>query len=157
MLRSDYEVFLVAMSNVPNIQFLLGGAVTHYELHLNHPDDRVGLRYIPVAPYRLSRSFDIGRQGQFSDGRFHIFSARVEKAPGFRGASSVDSRGAGDETIADARSDSDAPLLIGRRADMSFPLKGQVAEVLIYRSALSPPMRSQVLTYLIRKYRLTVR
>ena len=155
ILDGDYEIFVVARSTSPKIQFLVASAMTSYELHLNTHE--IGARFIPAAPYDRSRCSDAGRLGQFSDGRPHIFAAHVDPLQQYRGYVSVDGAATPAATMSDARSDSDVPLRIGRRADNAFPLTGEIAEVLFYDSALTPQQRSQVYEYLKRKYQLSMR
>lgn len=59
-------------------------------------------------------------------------------------------------SITAALLDTGRPLLIGQRDDGVTRAKGDVAEIVIYNSALSDADRAQVVTYLGKKYGITV-
>ncbi len=62
----------------------------------------------------------------------------------------------GGGTITAALQDTGKPLLIGQRDDAVTRTKGDVAEIVIYNSALSDTDRAQVVTYLGKKYGIPV-
>lgn len=143
----DYEMYIVA--RVPgggnDVQFLIsGGTLENYEVHLKKTGT-LGIRFIPVLNARV----DYGSGGQFMNGAFHAFGARVDGGTGYVRVDGVQST----NTATNARSSADVNLYLGFRASQStspYFLGGDIAEVLIYNRALTTEERAQVETYLNR-------
>jgi hypothetical protein len=62
----------------------------------------------------------------------------------------------GSGTVTTTTADGDTPLYLGTRHDQFTRLKGDLAEVLIYNTALSESERRQVQTYLAGRYGMTL-
>ncbi len=150
--NTDYEYFVVAATASPAVQFLVAGGFTCYELHINSP----GVRFIPAAPYDVGRASDLGEDGQYADGRPHLFAARVDRDLDMRGIVRVDGVDSPAATTGLATHDDPTPLQFGMRADGSLPLVGEIAEIIIYSRSLTAPERAQVERYLADKYRLNL-
>ena len=150
MLNSSYEVFIVARSASPAIQFLIAGGVEDFEMHLNGD---AGVRFIPAGFDASADASDFRPASHFSDGRAHLFSARVT-ATDFCGIVAVDGRDSADTVTHDCRCSNNTSLRLGMRHDASFCLQGEIAEVLIYNTELSPGDRASVGDYLANKYTL---
>jgi len=139
--NSDYELFVVARSSSGNTQFLVGGAITEYELHLNGSTQ--GARFIPNSPWS-TQATDIGTNLQYTNGRFHVFDPRVDGGTSYFRVDGIQSL----DTATNARSAVDAALRLGIRSDNGYPLAGDIAEVILYNRALTPQERNQVTAYL---------
>ena len=150
MLNASYEVFIVARTASPAIQFLLAGGVEDFEIHLNGD---AGVRFIPAGFDTAADASDLQATTRFSDGRAHVFSARV-RAGDYAGVVSVDGQDAADVVTRDCRSSNNTALRLGMRHDASFCLQGEIAEVLIYNTELTPSARSRIGDYLCDKYSL---
>jgi hypothetical protein len=148
--NGDYEMFFVARSEGPGIQFLIAGdgdaGMENYELHINSAS---GARFIPSHGAAGNRFADDGKVGQFS-GQPHVFAARVAKEIGTVSVDGLDSP----DIVSHARNPVDVPLVIGRRGSGDLGLNGEISEVLIYRRALTAEERTQVGRYLAAKYKL---
>ena len=146
----DYEMFVVARSTSSGIQFLIsGGTEEHYEIHLNSSPGGQGVRFIPNSPWQ-TQSVDYGSHTQFTTGAFHAFGARVDTGTGYIRVNGVQST----DTASSAQSNQNVNLYLGiRGGDASYPLAGDIAEVLIYNRALTPAERAQVETYLMDRWR----
>lgn len=152
ILGSDYEMFLVARTVSPLIQFLIAGGVEDFEIHLN---GEAGARFIPSS-YELGQgASDLAANGAYSDGKPHLYAGRI-RADG-RGVLQVDGRDTADLTTGDARSVNNAYLRLGMRMNDTYGLQGDIAEVLIFRGALSDQQRAKVSDYLARKYAISLR
>lgn len=143
--NSDYEMFIVARSGLGDVRFLAGGTSTqNYEVHLNGGQ---GVRFIPNPPWN-TQSVDFGANGAFSNNVLHAFAARVDGNTGYVRVDTAESS----DTAASARSSANVALMLGIRGDNTYPLNGDIAEVLIYNRALTPQERAQVETYLIDRW-----
>jgi hypothetical protein len=145
-----YELFIVARSSSPGIQFLIGGGTEEFELHLNGYS---GARFIPSGHFDGTGSCDLSSVGAFSDGQPHLFHARLSPDD-FRGVMEVDGQASSDLTSSDSRAFSDLGLQLGIRHDRSFALVGEIAEVIVYRQSLSEAERQQIHAYLNTKYNI---
>jgi hypothetical protein len=155
ILNSGYEMFIVAQTASPAIQFLIAGGVEDFELHLNGD---AGARYIPAGASSPDSYSDQDATGTYADARPHVYAVRVIGGDAqFRGVVSVDGRDSGDLTTRDARSSNDTPLRLGMRFDGSYPLVGALAEVLIYNDHLSEAEREAVSQYLAKKHAIELR
>ncbi len=144
-----YEMFIVARTSSPEIQFLTGGGFEDFELHINGD---AGARFIPVGHVTVDDYSDLGKTAQFSDGRAHIFSARVLADAGHHGVVAVDGKKTSDAIQLDCRSGNNATLRLGMRSDNTYALRGEIAEVLIYRGELTAQQRQMVGRDLSQKY-----
>jgi hypothetical protein len=151
LIDSDYEVFVAAQSTASETQFALAGGVESFEIHINFEPHQVGARFIPRAPFRLEEAIDLGVPGGFSDGRPHVFAARVDAALNCVGVLEVDGAWRASARF-DARSRDDTLLRIGRRSDGGFAWNGQIAELLMYSATLAPADRHRIVHYLAMKY-----
>jgi hypothetical protein len=149
MLSNSYEVFIVARTASPTIQFLLAGNMEEYEMHLN---GEVGARFLPATYVIPADASDIGKNGEFSDGRPHIFAARVPSGGGSNGVMAVDGQDSPVPSRLDGRSSSNTTLQLGLRLDGSFGLQGDILEVLIYQKELTNSQRLLVGKFLRNKY-----
>jgi hypothetical protein len=144
-----YEMFFVARSSSPGIQFLIGGGTEEFELHLN---GAAGARFIPSGYFDGQGASDYGASESLSDGAAHLIHARLLPEKGFNGLIEIDGRAAADETIADSRAFSDLGMQLGVRHDRSFGLVGEIAEVLIFATSLHDEERTALRRYLQDKY-----
>jgi hypothetical protein len=159
MAAHDYEIFLVARTSGDGTQFLTAGGFTDgyekFELHLNGV---AGARFIPSIAATGSTSggdifADLGSPGDYSNGAFHVFDARVANGIGIL---RVDDEESADVVTGAQNPDTARPLTLGVRGDATFPLEGPTAggavadilEVLVYDRALSTAERQQVEDYL---------
>ncbi|MBI1370823.1 MAG: hypothetical protein GC162_19490 [Planctomycetes bacterium] len=161
LVDSDYEMFIVARTTLPQVQFLVSESaddvIERFEMHLN---GSAGLRFIPngartsggLADDPFPGYADMGHSGEYL-GSPHIFSARVS---GDVGSAAVDGVDGTDVVTSAARSRYEGPMRLGMRTRNQFPFSGDIAEVLIYRSALTPGQRAVVLAYLSRKYDIEI-
>lgn len=142
--NSDYEVFIVAKTRTvnSNISFLMGGSPECYELHLNGTS---GARFIPVA----STYIDKGSVGDYSDSNAQLFNVRATDTQGIISVNRKET-----VTSTNAQSSDNGTLLLGVRSGGFFWLDGDIAEVIIYNSVLSPEDRGKVERYLFRKYKI---
>ncbi len=153
--NSDYEMFLVARSNSHAVQFLTAASHTagagHYEIHL---DGAAGARFIPnqASGSVPDKYADISTAGFYTNGQPHLFNVRVE---GDTGIIRVDGLQSAD-TVSSARSAYDQWLTLGVRGSATYPLTGDVAEVLIYDRALTPTERAAVEEYLIGRWEVPI-
>ncbi|NVO10073.1 MAG: hypothetical protein HXX16_08950, partial [Bacteroidales bacterium] len=140
--NNPYEMFMVAKSSSSNVQFLISGAATEqYEYHLNGSS---GARYIPITSVFL----DKGNIGEYTDGNAHIFGARASASGG---AVRVD-RTDGNSSSNNLLSANAGNLFLGIRSDGSYYFNGDIAEVLIYNTVLTPQQRDSVELYLYNRY-----
>ena len=155
LVNEDYEMFFVAQTAKSSIQFLIAGGYEDFELHINaniHGDP--GVRFLPHGHQRGLASSDLGTTSQFSDGKPHIFAARLLANDGHRGVVAVDGEESDDRTSGDARNANNTSLQLGVRSGSRVPLHGEIAEVLIYRRALTAAERQAVGRYLAKKYQI---
>jgi hypothetical protein len=115
-------------------------------MHLNHPDFPVGFSFLPSREVHLQ----VGANGQYV-GAAHMFSARIVSDEAH---AMVDGNEAQADAAMAAGPRSDLPLILGVRGSELFPLMGDIAEVMIFDTALTHEQRTQVLKYLTDKYRL---
>jgi hypothetical protein len=146
-----YEIYVVGRSSSPEIQFLIGGGTEEFEIHLNGTS---GARFIPTGFFEGAGASDVGAVGEFSDGRPHLFVARILTDNDRRGQLSVDGRASDDLTTDDARGFSDMPMRLGMRNNGQFGLVGEIAEVLVYRAPLNKSEHQALQAYLANKYSL---
>lgn len=156
LFESDYEVFVVARTQSPAIQFLLGGdagGIEHYELHLN---GEAGVRFIPngirqpVGDPRLASFADMPKD-RVAQGVSHIYTARVTDNVGYVG---VDGAESAHHVQHESRSSFAGDLRMGMRSGETFGFIGDIAEVMIYRGRLTDGQRAAALAYLAQKYGL---
>lgn len=144
ILGRPYEIFVVAKSSSPNIQFLFGGSSNEqFEYHLNG----LGARFIPVTSVYL----DKGVNGEFTDGNPHVFSGYASQTGG---AVRVDGINGGTSS-SNITSFNSGYLRFGMRCDNSFALDGDIAEIIIYDTVLSSANRTTVEQYLANRYGIT--
>jgi uncharacterized repeat protein (TIGR01451 family) len=153
LLNSDYEMFLAFRSSNGDIQFLTGGGLTQFELHLNGGQ---GARFIPKDYSGEAWASDIGGNGAYTNGSPHLVAARVDPAltPAYAGVVRADGSESGDWTTSDARSADNTALLLGVRQGLGYYLNGNMAEVIIYNSVLNSAQRALVENYLSAKYNI---
>jgi uncharacterized repeat protein (TIGR01451 family) len=151
LLNSDYEMFLAFRSSNGDIQFLTGGGLTQFELHLNGGQ---GARFIPKDYSGEAWASDIGGNGAYTNGSPHLVAARVDPAltPAYAGVVRADGSESSDWTTSDARSADNTALLLGVRQGLGYYLNGNMAEVIIYNSVLNSAQRALVENYLSAKY-----
>ena len=160
MQNSDYEVFIVARSDTPGVQFLTagGGAGGHesFELHLNGliggtaPYGQ-GALFIPNPP-ATSQAVGFSTNGFLTTGEAHVLGVRVDGNTGFLRVDGVQSAG----SAPNAHNANNFWLTLGVRGSALFPLSGDIAEVLIYNRALTPAERSVVEQYLIGRWEVPI-
>lgn len=140
--NSDYEIIIVAKSFYKeDPEFLIAGEIEKFEMHLNKP----GLRFIPN--HRLY--VDLGSSEQYTDGNPHIFSARVmDDGTSYSRVDGFDTQNPREN----GKSAQEKNLRIGIRGDKSLPFKGKMAEILIYKHALSDCQRTKIENDLIKKW-----
>ena len=148
-----YEMYIVARSSSPEIQFLVGGGTEEFELHLNGES---GGRFIPTGYFGGAGASDLGSPSEFTDGRPHLFAARVLPDQEFRGVLEIDGRVSGDLTIDDVRGYSELALRLGMRHDGSFGLRGEIAEVLVFGKPLTVVEQTEMRRYFAGKYSLPI-
>lgn len=150
----DYEVFIVARTDDPGVQFLVAGShatgVENYELHLN---GGVGLRFIPSKLNDPAGYADAGRQGD-TVGAAHVFHGRIV---GDTATVAIDGADSDDTVTLAGREPWVGELTIGMRGDAGYPLRGDITEVLIYNASLSIEDRSAVYEYLSNRYGIETR
>jgi hypothetical protein len=138
---SPYEYFIVARSSSASIQFLIaGGAIEQYEFHLAPS----GARFIPATTIYLDQTIAV------CDGNPHLFSGRASVTGG---AIRIDGIDGGTSTNSTISTDGNV-LRLGMRSDNSFPLNGDIAEVLIYNCALIATARDSVEQYINQRYNI---
>ncbi|MEX0609572.1 MAG: T9SS type A sorting domain-containing protein [Balneolaceae bacterium] len=143
---NDYEVFLVAKSSNPNIQFLLAGqTLGQHELHLN---GEAGARFIPVS--NTAYYVDVGSSGAFTNGNAQLINLQATNTFGKvsvnRTVSTINNN--------NSHSPNSGDLYLGKRTDSTFFFNGDIAEVIVYNSVLSDADRGRVEDYLYAKYGL---
>ncbi|KPQ00943.1 MAG: extracellular concanavalin A-like lectin/glucanase [Bacteroidetes bacterium HLUCCA01] len=142
--NADYELFVVAQSSNPDIQFLMSGETFgQHELHLNGD---AGARFIPVS--ESGNFVDVGAAGDFTDGSARLFHVQATDASGRLSVNRMLATLQG----TNSHSPNGGELYLGRRTGGSFPLDGDIAEVIIYRGILSDSDRGRVEDYLFAKY-----
>ncbi len=144
ILNSNYEMFIVAKSASTATQFLIGGSTEQFEMHLNGYG---GARFIPVS----GKYIDEGSLYQYSDGNMHIFDASANSTDGIIRVDGIE----GADSSGNMLSNLDHSMLIGIRGDFTYPLNGEIAEVIIYNTVLSSKDRILVESYLANKYGLS--
>lgn len=144
ILNSDYEVFFVARTTSSAVQFLMGGGLEQFELHIN---GSAGLRFIPVS----SKYSDIGGSSAYLTNP-RIFGARVDNNNGI-----VRVSGVGDTTDIEtsARSSNNSAIVLGYRGNNQYPMIGYIGEVMIYKRALTTTERQTVEQYLSQKWAIS--
>lgn len=149
LMNSDYEMFIVARSDGPETQFLIAGPEEHYELHLNHFGINVGACYIPAGLVQSPGlpTIVMGLPGEFR-ALPCVFNPRVDAGSGYL---CINGRQC-EKALPNARSSKDSALTLGLRGRLTFPFHGDIAEVVIYKIALTPVERNQVNQYLSMKY-----
>ncbi|MBI1370822.1 MAG: hypothetical protein GC162_19485 [Planctomycetes bacterium] len=154
IVNSDYEIFVVSRSSSTATQFMTGGGfssgVGSYEMQLN---GGLGARFLPSTTAttdgtHLDTFADLGVANQFTDGRAHVFNARVDANVGYLRVSGMENG----DTVLNARSSYTNLLTLGVRGNGSLSFVGQMGEVLIYNRALSSTERREVERYLANKW-----
>ncbi len=142
--NNDYEVFIVAKSATSNTNpmFLLGGAVSEFELKMNIG---VGLRYNPRGGVWEDR----GTDGTFTDATAHLFNASAN-ASQLRVA--VNRTGSTQNVNGQSSYAGNLNLGIGLGYSPQYHFAGDIAEVIIYNGVLSEADRNTVETHLFSKY-----
>jgi hypothetical protein len=155
LLNSDYEMFLAFRSSNGAIQFLTGGGLAQFELHLNGGQ---GACFIPKDYSGGGSASDIEGDGAYTNGNPHLVTARVDSAltPAYAGIVRDDGSESGDQTTSDGRSADNTALLLGVRQGLGYPLNGSMAEVIIYNSILDSAQRTLVENYLSAKYNISL-
>lgn len=152
------DIFIVYRStavydDVNDIQFLIAGDLGRNELHTNGSDGG-GLRFIPNNVGASNNNttngqyLDASTTGAFTNTESQII--RLQATDTF-GEISVN----GKHTVnhpKNSRSSFTGNLRMGLRADASYPLYGDIAEILIYNEILSATARDSVDAYLSAKY-----
>ncbi|MBI5541831.1 MAG: T9SS type A sorting domain-containing protein [Bacteroidia bacterium] len=139
--NNPYEMFIVAKSGSANIQFLISGAnYEQFEYHLNG----VGARFIPTTGIYL----DKGISGDYTNGNAHIFGARASASGGAVRVDETDGITSGSNVL----SSNAGNLFLGSRQGTSLFFNGDMAEVLIYNTVLTPQQRDSVELYLYNRY-----
>jgi hypothetical protein len=142
--NSDYEIFIVSKTSSSGVQFLYSATEGTMEAHLNGGQ---GLRFIPESSYFLDSGSDLA----YSDGNAHIIHNRVTATDAIARADSTTGVGVND----DYRAGIDQAIHIGRRATGVYGLNGDIAEILIFKSALTSDQYNAVADYLQAKYGVT--
>jgi hypothetical protein len=142
--NSDYEIFVVSKTSDTGVQFLYSAAEGIMETHLNGGQ---GIRFIPTAENYLDTGSDLA----YSDGNAHIIHNRATSTEGVARADST----TGVVENANYNSSVDQDFHIGRRATSVFGFNGDIAEILIFKSALTNEQYNAVADYLEDKYALT--
>ena len=143
---NPYEMFVVAKSASSNVQFLFaGGNNEQFEYHLNGGTQ--GARFIPIS----STYIDVAATGSYTDGNAHIFSARASSSGGAVRVDGID----GGTSSANILSSNSGALQLGVRSDGTYYFNGDIAEVILYNTNLSPSDRSTVEHYLANRYGIT--
>lgn len=144
-----YEMFVVARTDDPAVQFLIAGShaqgMERYELHVN---GGTGLRFIPTIIKDAAGYADAGKQGE-AVGAAHVLHGRVV---GDTATAAIDGTDSADTVTLKARESWVGELTIGKRGDATYGLRGDIAEVLIYKVALSDENRAAVYEYLNERY-----
>lgn len=149
----SYEMYFVARSTSPEIQFLIGGGTEEFEVHLNGVS---GARFIPTGYFDGAGASDWGAPNDFSDGRPHLVSARILPEQNFHGVLEIDGHVSSDLTADDARGYSELALRLGMRHDGSYGLRGEIAEVLVFSKSLTAKEQAEIRRYLADKYSLPI-
>ena len=150
ILSSDYEVFIVAQTAINTTQFTIAGGFENFEFHINGSSDA---RFIPIASNYLdldANSDDLS--GFFTDNNPHIFHGLASDDGGFV---SVDGQ-VGEIFTNNLRSSDNDNILIGKRANDSYFLNGDFAEILIYNCELTDAVRSEINDELSNRYSIPV-
>jgi hypothetical protein len=137
---SPYEYFIVARSSSASVQFLIAGAIEQYEFHLLPS----GARFIPATHIYLDQT------AAACDGNPHLFAGRASVTGG---AIRIDGIDGGTSTNSTISTDGNV-LRLGMRSDNSFPLNGDIAEVLIYNCVLTTTARDSVEQYINQRYNI---
>ena len=111
--------------------------------------------YTKFVPDSLPSVGIVHIQEQWGQDDGDSYFVRFEQDHGYRGVPRVDGVDRRDIPAVDVRSSAQGVLRLGRRADDTYPLHGHIAEVLIYRRALSRAERHHVEEYLTNKYGIT--
>lgn len=142
----DYEVFFVARTDDPSVQFLLAGSFAaggeRYEMHV-HGD--ASLRFIPIPG--VNKYADVLGEGIV--GSAHVLHARVN---GDTATAAIDGVDSDDVETIGAREPWVGELTLGVRGSGVYGFRGEVAEVLIYNGALTDEERAGVHDYLTERY-----
>ena len=145
ILNQDYEMFFVFRTTQTNVVFLIGGASTKYEVHLN---GSAGARFLPADYDNGNEVSDLATSGTYADGQSHVLNARVDSGNSYRGLVRVDGVDSTDWTNSDARTTNDTALNLGSRTTSQYWYQGDLAEVLIYNRTLTVTERDSVEQYL---------
>ena len=153
IVESDYEVFIVAHTDRPETQFLLAldgsGGHENFEFIINHPVDDVGFSFVPTRRVYVQG----GTNGEFTSIP-HVFYGQVQDGVAHV---AVDGQPLSSKSAPEPRSDAaETHLVLGVRGNGKFPFVGEIAELLIFDSALTGPQRSAVLEHLSSKYKINV-
>ncbi len=142
--NNDYEVFMVAKSasSNQNVAFLLGGAISEFELKMNIG---VGLRFNP----RSGIWEDLAGDGAFTDGTTHLFNAWANSS---QIRVNVNRTGSTQNINGHSSYASGLNLGIGLDYTPQYHFEGDIAEVIIYDKVLSAEERTAVETHLFAKY-----
>lgn len=159
---ADSDIFIVYRStavydDANDIQFLIAGDLGRNELHTNGSGGG-GLRFIPNNVGAVNNNsvdgqfIDIGSAGDFTDTQPQLIRLQATDTFGeitVNGKTTVN-------RAKNSRSSFTGNLRMGRRSDNSFPLFGDIAEILIYNEILGAAARDSVMAYLAAKYDLAV-
>ncbi len=158
----DSDIFIVyrstaVYSTTNDIQFLIAGDLGRNELHTNGAGNG-GFRYIPNnigAPNNNltdGQYLDVGTTGAYTNTQPQLI--RMQATDTFsqitvNGKASV-------YREKNSRSSFAGNLRLGLRADDSFAMNGDIAEIIIYNQILSALQRDSVEAYLSAKYGLSI-
>ncbi len=136
--NSNYEIFVVTRSSSDAVQFVSSVGVNFNEIHLNGAS---GVKFI------ANSTRNINNTERADDGSFHLINSTAtttESTLGVDGVYSV--------TSGDATNSQNLALNLGTRADGSYRLIGDIAEIIIYNRKLNSQENMQVTEYLRDKY-----
>jgi len=143
ILGNSYEIYLVAKSNSSAIQFLIGGEVGNFEIHLN---GGVGARVVAKTG---GSYLDAGTDQMYVDNEIHLFHIQISDS----GSSFWVDGNLLDTDNSDLRSSvSSDSMVIGKRMDGSFNFNGDIAEIILFNQLLSEVEKSYIDNYLKFRY-----
>ena len=150
LVASDHEIFLVARSTAPGLQYLIDDDQADSHHHGLRINDGAGATFIPHAPVELidDDRADAGVVGQFSDGMPHLFGMLVSHDVGSLFVDGVLSP----DVVRSAVSSTKTGLVLGSDFNLSEGFVGDIAEVLMYSRGLTGAERAQVQTYLAGRW-----
>jgi hypothetical protein len=137
-------MFIVARTSSGATQFLISGAL--YEQYEYHIATSTGVRFIPTTGIYIDQN-----TSTLSDGNPHVLAARASSSGGTVRFDGVD----GGSSLLDVRSADAGGLYIGIRQGVTFPFSGDIAEVILYNTNLSPADRYTAEHYLAERYGIT--